>query len=137
MASFILPDAPTAWDRYQCAPIDNELDRLGSPLLTVPTPGKNNPQDGPSRRTSMASTIGNSSAGAQHVRVLVRVRPAPFDPRSCLEVDAHADTVRIVPPPEEVARPPPRTPGGPTTPGRAPTTCSGACSVEVRSMNLP
>ena len=99
MASFILPDAPTAWDRYQCAPIDNELDRLGSPLLTVPTPGKNNPQDGPSRRTSMASTIGNSSAGAQHVRVLVRVRPAPFDPRSCLEVDAHTDTVRIAPPP--------------------------------------
>ena len=41
-ASFVLPEEKEVWDQWKCPTIDDELDDcpLGSPLLTVPTPGK-------------------------------------------------------------------------------------------------
>ena len=92
--SMVLPEEEEVWDQWQCPAVDNEFQRLGSPLLTVPTPGRKG--DAASRRESHVSTLTNqSSLPAQHVRVVVRVRPPnPFELSSCLDVQ-HPDAIRI------------------------------------------
>ena len=118
--SFVLPEEEAVWDRWQCPALDGELERLGSPLLTVPTPGREL-----SGRQSAMSTV-TSSAAAQHVRVTVRVRPPAWDASGCVEVEDE-ESIRIVPPAAELDQPDPRTPGNcARTPGRAPTTPGAA-----------
>ena len=111
--SFVLPEEEAVWDRWQCPTVEGELERLGSPLMTVPTPGR----EAKERRTSIASTLADSVA-AQHVRVLLRVKPPVTEVHGCIEVSDTEDAVRITPPEEEDALPP-RTPGRGQTPGRA------------------
>ena len=98
--SMILPEETEVWNQWQCPTVDNELQQLGSPLLTVPTPGRKAAR-GDGRRESHASTLTNHSLlPAQHVRVVVRVRlPNPFELTSCLEVQ-QPDAIRIAPPEE-------------------------------------
>ena len=103
-ASFMLPGESEVWDQWKCPQIDDELEQLGSPLLTVPTPGRLPPAS--SRRQSHASyTTASSSAPNQHVRVLVRVRPSTFEVNGCL--DAGEQKIIITPPADEVNNPPP------------------------------
>lgn len=101
-------DSSAHWEQCQDPLLDGELGRLGSPLLTVPTPSR----DKSSRLSTNTSVYADSSAEAQHVSVVVRVKPPKEGDTSCLDWDD--DLVTISPPGEDA---PVRTPAAGRTPG--------------------
>ena len=97
---------------------------LKSPLMTCPTPSRRDSLTSVATEATSATT--STVAGVnQHVRVVVRVRPAAEDEPSCMEWAG--DKVCVQPPEQEADEAPqaPRTPGragaaAPQTPGRTP-----------------